>query len=120
MLLRHAFLKSINDNVHFPPTLVSSRNWRNRGSRSQTLINLATHRSTKNLYPRSYRFSLVQKKKKKKLHKEARVEGEKMKRKEGNEGGGNKVCQNSVAFQLLFSSAFLPKLSLELKFEMNL
>lgn len=60
------------------------------------------------LYPRSYRFSLVQKKKKK-LHKEAGVEGEKMKREEGNEGGGNKVCQNSVAFQLLFFSAFLPR-----------
>lgn len=51
----------------------------------------------------------MQKKKKKKLHKEAGVEGEKMKREEGNEGGGNKVCQNSVAFQLLFFSAFLPR-----------
>lgn len=78
-----------------------------RGSRSQRLINLAQHTAPRKTYTILQRAEGRRGEEEWKLHKEARWKGQKMKRKEGKEGkgGGNKVCQNSVAFQLLFFSS---------------
>lgn len=86
-----------------------------RGSRSQRLINLAQHTAPRKTYTiLQSRREEEEKKRKKKRFRESgscikkrvgrgrRWRGRKERR---GRGGGNKVCQNSVAFQLLFFSS---------------